>query len=162
MIALVVIFVAGYSVAEIIAEDAVKRLAKDFFLIISGDMQNSTLGVLYKMIIFPKNSLKVFFGDVSTYSINRISSDIGYIRVLNSIGFFGAMAYYFFWLIVSYKIVKNIPDKVLKKNMTSFLVVVFVLEAKEPFFSYLFVAVLILTFYVLLVMRPRLKVNAYE
>lgn len=145
------------NISSILPEHAIARTFQPINNVMQGQWDETIFYALWQMIIIPESIFELFFGNISKYSVSRIASDIGYIRVLNAVGIVGTLLYYSFWIILSLKIIANTKNPKMKKMLASFLVSIFIIEIKESFWSYLFVSVLIISFYVVTVVKPRFR-----
>jgi hypothetical protein len=135
-----IILVGAVVLSSYFFPQAFARFSRELSLVFSLQFDGTTFSALYDMVIFPDNFL---FGDPLTYSTNRIHSDIGYIRILNAIGFVGFVIYYSIWLYVSF-ISCNLSKGFSYNNMIKyFFILLFIMECKEPFFSFTYIQVLI-------------------
>ncbi|MGY6743452.1 MAG: hypothetical protein ACXIUQ_12010 [Cecembia sp.] len=95
-----------------------------------------TLKVLDAHLFFPEDNKTWLLGNPRTWTVDRISSDIGYVRVLFSQGLIGGFLFYFgFALIYGYCVLKS--NKLsLKLFFLFFAVWMFIIEYKEPFINH--------------------------
>jgi len=135
---------------------AMYRLVDDFLLIISSGGSEGTVGALIDMYFIPPSKILFLFGDVSTFNSNRIPSDVGYIRVLHSVGVFGFILFYLFW-VVSYLTIIFGPTSIKLKVLFCYLIIItFILESKEPFFLYLYLATILMVPISIYCLSPRI------
>ena len=81
----------------------------------------------------PSEVVTFLFGDPTTYRLNRISSDVGYVRRLYGVGVFGSVLFYIYFVaMLTYVIrrIKILNDKLL---VVSFMIWLIIIEFKEPF-----------------------------
>jgi len=98
-----------------------------------GSLQSQTLNVLKTHLAFPSSPTMIMFGDPSTWSVHRVYSDIGWIRILFGGGVVGMMLYYGAYVAMFVSLIKNAViyrQKVLYGLLATFF---FVIEFKEPF-----------------------------
>lgn len=103
------------------------------FISSDGQIQSRTAQILANHWIFPENFLLTVFGDPTTWNVNRISSDIGYIRILHGLGLVGLLIFYLFFAVLFFVSVKSTKGLEAKVMISFFGLFLFVLEAKEPF-----------------------------
>jgi hypothetical protein len=105
--------------------------AKEFYA--GGELQSRTTAALMEHWFVPEDPGVFYFGDPSTWLVNRISSDVGVIRRWHSVGLVGTLLFYsMYWSIFVYMIFKCRGSA--GKVMLFFLgVFLFLAETKEPF-----------------------------
>ena len=142
---------------EDILSRVIRWYVEEFFS--EGKVQSRTLSLLStNHLIFPENSIVLLFGDPTTWNLNRISSDIGFIRMWHGIGFLGILIYYFFIVTLFTHMILLAKDSYAKVMVTILLIFLLIIEFKEPFMLNISVnAFFILLFSYLLVQDIRDK-----
>ncbi len=119
----------------------------EFTAYFSGEeKQISTGSLLTEHIIFPQDTQTWLIGDPATWSRDRVSSDIGYIRILFSSGIIGGILYYSIFILTFYVISRNLKKQVQRFFLYFLLLWLLIIEAKEPMFNYLYFSNLIMLF----------------
>lgn len=114
----------------------------------NGEIQVSTLTILSNHWLFPNEPFSWFFGKTVTWEIDRIKTDIGYLRVLNALGILGFIFLYGFILWIFIETIKNLSDyrnKILVLVLCIFLLIT---EYKEPFLFKVELNMMILILYI--------------
>jgi hypothetical protein len=116
------------------------------FITRDGNISSKTVQTLFgRMWIFPDSWNVILRGDVTTWDVNRIPSDVGYIRMLFGTGLIGIFLFYTLFLLLFLKIIlmsSGIEEKGMFVFLTGFL---FIADLKEPFLN----GISINTFFVL-------------
>lgn len=126
----------GFSTAW--GEDGFDRLIRwvsQEFISSEGQVQSRTMQILFSHWFLPDTWHLFFFGDPTTWSLNRIPSDIGIVRLWHSVGLIGMfMIYGLFVLVFLMSILKarGIETKLMLTMLSVFL---FITELKEPFLT---------------------------
>ena len=124
---------------------------KEFYA--DGQFQSRTVNILYDHWFLPENTSTMLFGDPTTWSINRISSDIGIVRRFHGTGIIGLVVFYCLYIAVfCYMIMKSkyLLDKLLFVFLGLFLLIV---EAKEPIISHLSISAIYLMLFAYLILN---------
>jgi hypothetical protein len=117
---------------EDILSRVVRWYVEEFYS--EGRIQSRTLSFLStNHLIFPENNIEILFGDPTTWHLNRISSDIGYIRMWHGIGLVGILIYYSFIITLFIHMILLAPDSYAKIMLTLLLIYLLIIEFKEPF-----------------------------
>lgn len=127
-----------------------EKWALDNFLVNFGLASETTSGVntldrLEAYIIFPSDDMKFFFGDTTTWGIIR--TDLGYIRMLYSVGFIGALLFYGGFILVFVHIYNNVDTYSLKLLIIFLACWMLLVEYKEPVFGNIYFAATIFLLY---------------
>ena len=78
--------------------------------------------------------IKTFlFGNPSSFDEERISSDIGFIRILYGFGIIGSILFYGFFIFVFLKMIQKLEKIEEKLIIIIFAILLFITEIKEPF-----------------------------
>ncbi len=135
-------------------EDILDRIARwylvEFFD--EGRIQSRTFMILSEHWFFPDNTLVLLFGDPATWGVDRISSDIGYVRMWYGIGIIGIIFYYSLLFTVFLQMVllsKAYPEKIMISILGIYL---FFIEMKEPFMFNISVNAFFILIFVYLIM----------
>lgn len=117
-------------------EDGFDRLVRwvvgEFFSS-DGKVQARTMQILSSHWFLPETWSMFLFGDPTTWSLNRIPSDIGFVRILHSSGLIGMLLFYLLFFIVFLVLVIKTRCNDAKYMLVSLAAFLFILEAKEPF-----------------------------
>jgi hypothetical protein len=116
---------------EDIFDRVVRWYVEEFFS--EDGFQSRTMSILSGHWFFPDNISGLLFGNPDTWGVNRIRSDIGYVRMWHGIGMVGVLVYYIFFLSLFFQMVlsvKAFPEKVMLGLLGFYL---FFIEMKEPF-----------------------------
>lgn len=106
----------------------------------TGKFSDSTLQALGQMYVIPESIALLIFGDSQLYdnTSGRYQSDIGYIRLLWGYGLVGLIAHIAFYLLMGFLILQRRVRQVMGVRNVAFgiwfLIAIFVLNYKEPFF----------------------------
>lgn len=126
-------FLGGFTTAW--GEDGFDRLVRwvsgEFFG--SDGVRSKTMMLLRDHWFAPEDMRTFFVGDQSTWSENRIRSDIGFVRLWYAVGLFGALLLYISYFYVFLTMVLRAPDQKAKIMFALLGMFMFVLEMKEPF-----------------------------
>lgn len=127
-----------------------EKWALDNFLVNFGLANETTSGVntlhrLEAYIIFPSDNIKFFFGDTTTWGVIR--TDLGYIRMLFSVGFLGALLFYSAFIYIFLTTYNNVKTYSLKVLISFFMVWMLIVEYKEPVFGNIYFASTIFLLY---------------
>jgi hypothetical protein len=138
-------------------KDSLNRLTNEFSLLLEGDFANSTFGTLADMFFWQGSEFEKIFGNVSSYSVNNIPSDIGYVRNLHALGLLAFFVYYFFWILLFIFIFFAVNSKKLRQFVVFLFILFFSVEVKEPFFNYLSYSVFLVTLYMLACVKFKVR-----
>lgn len=157
---LIIISAIAYGLMLFHDSPALVRLLSDFITIVSSGGRDGTTGALLNMIVIPSDTKTLFIGDLTTYSASRINSDIGYVRFVNAIGIIGCMLFYGFWLLAGISTQKSKIPRSTKLFITLIFALMFIIEMKEPFLSYLYVSSTLITIFSIVSLQPKGKYNS--
>jgi hypothetical protein len=90
--------------------------------------------LLESHIVLPSDLSSSIFGNAGSWLTINQYSDMGYIRILNESGLFGASLLYGGFLMLFYTIAKKMPEKKQKMMIWALACYLFIAEFKEPFF----------------------------
>ena len=138
---------------EDIFDRVVRWYVEEFFA--EGALQSRTLSILSGHWFLPDNAELLLFGDPSTWDLNRIRSDIGYIRMWHGIGAAGFLIYYCFLILIFVRMVlsaKAFPEKLMAGILGIYF---FIIETKEPFIFNVFVNAFIVLIFIYLIISKR-------
>lgn len=122
--------------------------------------ESRTLNVLFDdHLFFPDEPLLFLFGDPTTFSLNRIPSDIGLVRRLFGTGLVGVTLIYTLIGMICYYSFKKASELPEKLFILVFAVWMFMLEAKEPFVTDFRFAALYMIIFCFLCIAPLQKLN---
>jgi len=115
-----------------------------------------------KHLFFPKDPLLLLIGDPTTYSLNRISSDIGFVRRIFGTGIIGLSLIYSLVGLIFYLSVKRAPGMLEKLFVLVLAVWIFFLEVKEPLLTDYRIASMYMIIFVYLCIAPLQKINLFR
>ena len=99
----------------------------------NGSVEVKTLTILSSHWFIPDDIKTLLFGNPSSFDEERISSDIGFIRILYGFGLIGSIIFYGFFLYIFLKMIKKL-NKIEEKLIIIILAILFIItEIKEPF-----------------------------
>ena len=99
----------------------------------NGSVEVKTLTILSSHWFIPDDIKTLLFGNPSSFDEERISSDIGFIRILYGFGLIGSIIFYGFFLYIFLKKIKKL-NKIEEKLIIIILAILFIItEIKEPF-----------------------------
>ena len=99
----------------------------------NGSIEVKTLTILSSHWFIPDDIKTLLFGNPSSFDEERISSDIGFIRILYGFGLIGSIIFYGFFLYIFLKMIKKL-NKIEEKLIIIVLAILFfITEIKEPF-----------------------------
>jgi len=140
---------------EDILDRVIRWYTDEFFS--EGRMRSRTFSILQGHWFFPEKTFGLLFGDPSTWGVNRISSDIGYVRMWHGIGALGIMIYYTLILVVFVHMIllaNKYPEKIMIGILGLYL---FIIESKEPFMFNVSVNAFIILIFLYLVINEKKK-----
>jgi hypothetical protein len=108
------------------------------FISSNGNIQikTKTLQALTTRMWFLPDTWEVMIrGDPTTWSLNRIPSDVGYIRMLHGTGIIGMFLFYSFFFFFFLKIVLKTKKIEEKAMFVFFAIFLFITDFKEPFLN---------------------------
>lgn len=150
----------GFSTAW--GEDGFDRLIRwvvgEFFGS-DGQVQSRTMQILSSHWFFPEAWHLFFFGDPTTWSLNRIPSDIGIVRLWHGVGLVGMLMLYALFVLVFLMSILKARGTEAKLMLAMLAVFLFIAEAKEPFLSNLNVNVFIILIFCYLMVSDRADRN---
>lgn len=131
----------------------------EFTSYFSGEEKQLRTGAeLVEHIIFPSDIQTWLFGDPTTWSKARISSDIGYIRILFSSGIIGGILYYSVFISIFYLTLCHLQKQSQKFFLSFLLLWLLIIEGKEPMFNFMYFSNLImLLFFTVIKYRTKLS-----
>ncbi len=130
-------------------------------LLTSGESR--TVNVLFQEhLFFPKEPLLLLLGDPTTYSVNRIPSDLGLVRRIFGTGLIGLTLVYSLVGFISYYSMKKAPGMSEKLFILVFTVWMFLLELKEPFVTDFRFASVYLIIFCFICVAPLQKLNVVK
>ena len=109
----------------------------------SGEIENSTIDELSKMLILPESPVQMLIGDARLFvNIKNgqilYPSDIGYIRIWFAYGVIGVIMHVFFYLWMGFESVGRRPINLIRSRSAllgaSVVAAMLILNYKEPFF----------------------------
>lgn len=135
-----------------------------------GDLKNlitrgesRTIDVLVnEHLFFPKEPLLFLLGDPTTYALNRIPSDIGFVRRIFGTGLIGITLIYTLIGSILYLSIKKAPGTTEKLLLAVFTVWVFLLEFKEPLLTDYRFSALYMIIFCYLYIAPLQKLNLFK
>jgi hypothetical protein len=99
----------------------------------NGSVEVKTLTILSSHWFIPDDIKTLLFGNPSSFDEERISSDIGFIRILYGFGLIGSIIFYGFFIYIFLKMIKKL-NKIEEKLIIIILAILFIItEIKEPF-----------------------------
>ncbi|MFW5700191.1 MAG: hypothetical protein ACOCWM_00750 [Cyclobacteriaceae bacterium] len=99
-----------------------------------GRLQSKTFTFLTSThLFFPEDNSVLLFGDPTTWSLNRIRSDIGLVRMWHGIGLLGIILYYSFIIALFMQMILSSRGFNEKLMLSLLLLFLFIIEFKEPF-----------------------------
>ncbi len=99
----------------------------------NGSVEVKTLTILSSHWFIPDDIKTLLFGNPSSFDEERISSDIGFIRILYGFGLIGSIIFYGFFIYIFLKMIKKL-NKIEEKFIIIVLAILFfITEIKEPF-----------------------------
>ena len=99
----------------------------------NGSIEVKTLTILSSHWFIPDDIKTLLFGNPSSFDEERISSDIGFIRILYGFGLIGSIIFYGFFIYIFLKMIKKL-NKIEEKLIIIVLAILFfITEIKEPF-----------------------------
>lgn len=131
-------------------EDVLNRLLRWYteeFFSDSGSIQSYTVLALISHWFFPQELSVLIFGDPSTWSLNRIPSDVGFIRILHANGLVGSLMFYGLILFILVSSLSKINDPISRRYIFFIFLFLFIIESKEPFLSKFEISTIIFTIY---------------
>lgn len=99
----------------------------------NGSMEIKTLTILSSHWFVPDDIKTFLFGNPSSFDEERISSDIGFIRILYGFGIIGSILFYGFFIFVFLKMIQKLEKIEEKLIIIIFAILLFITEIKEPF-----------------------------
>lgn len=99
----------------------------------NGNMEIKTLTILSSHWFVPDDIKTFLFGNPSSFNEERISSDIGFIRILYGFGITGSILFYGFFIFVFLKMIQKLKKIEEKLIIIIFAILLFITEIKEPF-----------------------------
>lgn len=122
--------------------------------------ESRTVNVLFdEHLFFPDEPFLFLFGDPTTFSLNRIPSDIGLVRRLFGTGMVGVTLIYTLVGMICYYSFRKASELPEKLFILVFAVWMFLLEAKEPFVTDFRFASLYMIIFCFLCIAPLQKMN---
>lgn len=113
-------------------------------------------------LFFPEEPLLFLLGDPTTYALNRIPSDIGFVRRIFGTGLIGISLIYTLVGFIFYLSIKKAPGTTEKLLITVFAAWVFLLEVKEPMLTDYRLSALYMIIFCYLCIAPIQKVNLFR
>ncbi len=99
----------------------------------NGSVEVKTLTILSSHWFIPDDIKTLLFGNPSSFDEERISSDIGFIRILYGFGLIGSIIVYGFFMYIFLKMIKKL-NQIEEKLIIIILAILFIItEIKEPF-----------------------------
>lgn len=99
----------------------------------NGNVEVNTLKILSTHWFIPHDVKTFLFGNPSSFSEERISSDIGFIRILYGFGLIGGLVFYGFYIYAFFKMIQKMDKIEEKLIIVIFAILLFITEIKEPF-----------------------------
>ncbi|MET4028139.1 hypothetical protein ABIE59_003684 [Marinobacter sp. MBR-99] len=125
------------------------RRLDDFYYLFSGQWDVGIWKAFSSFVLWPNSWSGVFWGDPSSYELNRIPSDLGYIRLLWAMGVLGSILYYVFILSLFLLAFKGASKDRHRIFISTLCLWLFFIHFKEPFLlDQRFLALAVLTFVV--------------
>lgn len=99
----------------------------------NGSIEVKTLTILSSHWFIPDDIKTLLFGNPSSFNEERISSDIGFIRILYGFGLIGSIIFYGFFVYIFSKMIQKLEKIEEKLIVIILMILLFVTEIKEPF-----------------------------
>ncbi|MCH8549179.1 MAG: hypothetical protein LAT80_09910 [Balneolaceae bacterium] len=134
-------------------------LVRDFYYMITLQFDKGTIGKLLEShLVVPQNStiVSLIMGDQSYYSINRVPTDMGYLRMFYS-GGVSSLLYYFSLLFIFYQSYRFSIHSSSKDVVKYLFLVAFIFEIKEPFMIDLRFTTIYFLIYFFVSAKPEIK-----
>ena len=120
----------------------------------NGSVEVKTLTILSSHWFIPDDIKTLLFGNPSSFDEERISSDIGFIRILYGFGLIGSIIFYGFFIYIFLKMIKKL-NKIEEKLIIIILAILFIItEIKEPFLFKVSINSFILLLYLFINLNP--------
>jgi hypothetical protein len=161
-VSLVFVLLSGFWVLVLNINTASEWLAwifQEFYYIFTFQFDEGTIGVLINShMVLPPDSrpLNLLAGDQSYFDLNRVQTDIGYLRMFYASGVI-AIVYYGVMALMFYYSCRDAKRSSTKRLIQLIMVVAFVFELKEPFMIDLRFTTIYFLIYVFVSVKPRLK-----
>ena len=99
----------------------------------NGSIEVKTLTILSSHWFIPSDIKTLLFGNPLSFNEERISSDIGFIRILYGFGLIGSIIFYGFFIYTFLKMIQKLEKIEEKLIIIIFMILLFITEIKEPF-----------------------------
>jgi hypothetical protein len=99
----------------------------------NGSVEIKTLTILSTHWFIPDDIKTLLFGNPLSFNEERISSDIGFIRILYGFGLIGSIIFYGFFIYTFLKMIQKLEKIEEKLIIIIFMILLFITEIKEPF-----------------------------
>ena len=120
----------------------------------NGSVEVKTLTILSSHWFIPDDIKTLLFGNPSSFDEERISSDIGFIRILYGFGLIGSIIFYGFFIYIFLKMIKKL-NKIEEKLIIIILAILFIItEIKEPFLFKVSINFFILLLFLFINLNP--------
>jgi hypothetical protein len=140
-------------------EDGIDRLIRwvsEEFISPDGNIQSKTFDALTAHWFLPSSWGVLFFGDATTWNLNRIYSDVGVIRRLHGTGLVGLITLYLIYIFIFGICILNASGSEAKMMLLSLCIFLFITELKEPFLTKLDISCFIMLFFSYLVINRKI------
>ena len=120
----------------------------------NGSFEVKTLTILSTHWFISDDIKILFFGNPSSFDEERISSDIGFVRILYGFGLIGSSIFYGFFLWTFSIIIRKLPKIEEKLMLLVLAVLLFITEIKEPFLFKASINSFILLLFLFVILNP--------
>ncbi len=121
----------------------------------NGNVEIKTLTILSSHWFIPDDIKTFLFGNPSSFAEERISSDIGFIRILYGFGIIGSILFYGFFIFVFLKMIQKLEKIEEKLIIIIFAILLFITEIKEPFLFKVSINSFILLMFLFINLNPQ-------
>lgn len=138
-------------------EDVLTRLLRWYseeFVSEDGSLQSRTVQALLSHWFMPDDIPTLLFGDPTTWALNRISSDVGIVRILHATGVIGFLLYYGSFLVIFVYMILSTPDRFSKRYILLISAFLILIETKEPFLIGFNISSIVFIIYFYLLFSP--------